>query len=387
MKKNYLVFTLLIVCCLHVKGQLPEKHKIAVFTPLYLDTVFDAAGNFKPDKSFPKYLNAGVDFYQGVQMAIDSLQKRTAPLEFFIYDTKSKESLFKQLNSIELKDVEMFIAQSNPYETKIIAEAAQRKKIPFISATLPNDAGILNNPFFVVLNATLQTHVEGIYRFIQRYYSLENVVVFRKNGVQEDQIKNYFTDFAKTTASVPLSIKYVDLPADFSAKTIASHLDSTRKTVCIAGTLDENFGIKLAEGLALIKKSYPITVFGMPTWENINLIKPELNDLEVIYTTPFYYNHVVPLENQILSEYTKEMNGRPTDMFFRGYESTLRFALLLLDTKKDIASSLSRKGNFVFTQFDIQPVFKDKKNMNLDYFENKHLYFIKVFGGIKNILY
>ena len=65
----------------------------------------------------------------------------------------------------------------------------------------------------------------------------------------------------------------------------------------------------------------------------------------------------------------------------------LRFALLLLDTKKDIASNLTRKGNTVFTSFDIQPVFKDRQTMALDYFENKHLYFVKVVAGAKNILH
>jgi hypothetical protein len=81
------------------------------------------------------------------------------------------------------------------------------------------------------------------------------------------------------------------------------------------------------------------------------------------------------------------MSLRPSDLFFRGYETTLRFALLLLDTGKDVASNLSRKGNAVFTQFDIQPVFKDEAKMSLDYFENKHLYFVKTFGTVRNILY
>jgi hypothetical protein len=71
-------------------------------------------------------------------------------------------------------------------------------------------------------------------------------------------------------------------------------------------------------------------------------------------------------------------------MFFRGYETMLRFGLLLLDTKKDIASNLTRKGNFVFTQFDIQPVFLNKATMTLDYFENKKLYFIKHSNGIQS---
>ena len=57
------------------------------------------------------------------------------------------------------------------------------------------------------------------------------------------------------------------------------------------------------------------------------------------------------------------------------------------ETKKDISSNLTRKGNIVLTSFDIQPVFKDKSTMSLDYFENRHLYFVKVFGGAKNVLY
>ena len=89
---------------------------------------------------------------------------------------------------------------------------------------------------------------------------------------------------------------------------------------------------------------------------------------------------------QITNEFISRIDGRPTDMFYRGYETMLRFALLLLDTKKDIASNLTRKGNYIFTQFDIQPVFLNKQNMTLDYFENKKLYFIRINNGIKSVV-
>jgi hypothetical protein len=71
-------------------------------------------------------------------------------------------------------------------------------------------------------------------------------------------------------------------------------------------------------------------------------------------------------------------------MYYRGYETMLRFALLLLDTKKDIASNLTRKGNYIFTNFDIQPQFLNKKSMTLDYFENKKLYYVRIINGVKN---
>lgn len=143
--------------------------------------------------------------------------------------------------------------------------------------------------------------------------------------------------------------------------------------------------MRLTQTLFSLQKNYPVRVIGMPTWDNFNFSK--VQDLEIIYTNPFFYNRGNTLENNLANEFTTKMSTRPSDMFFRGYETTLRFALLLLDTKQDITSNLTRKGNTILTQFDIQPVFKDKTNMTLDYFENKHLYFIKVFGGVKNIIY
>src|SRR5215212_11543521 len=74
-----------------------ERHKIAIFTPLYLDSAFDAAGNFRYEKTGARFVNAGLDFYYGAQLALDSLQKRGAPLEVFFGDSRGKQSLQYQL--------------------------------------------------------------------------------------------------------------------------------------------------------------------------------------------------------------------------------------------------------------------------------------------------
>lgn len=363
-----------------------QRHKIAIFTPLFLDSAFDASGNFKyNDKNYARFVNSGLDFYVGAEMALDSLRKRGAQLEVHVVDTRSKKGLTNQLNSAELADVELIIAQSNAAETKAIADFAERKKVPFISATLPNDAGVGTNPYFVVLNTTLQSHVEGIYKYLQKYHSLDNIVLFTQSGTQEGQIKEYFTDFGKTTNSVPLKIQIVDV-ANVTNPT--RYLDSTKKNICIAGSMDEDFGTSLAAELGTYRKNYPITLVGMPNWSNFNFSKGELKDMEVIYSTPFWYSRTAtPLANRLTTEYSNRMSTNAGDMFYRGYETTLRFAMLLLDTKKDIASNLIRKGNTVFTPFDIQPVFKDRNNMTLDYFENKKLYFVRVISGAKNVLY
>ncbi|MGZ3838778.1 MAG: ABC transporter substrate-binding protein [Flavisolibacter sp.] len=363
-----------------------QRHKIAVFAPLYLDSVFDAGGNMKFEKNnLPKFVVPGLEFYQGVETALDSLQKRGVPLEVFVLDSRGKQSPAQQLASPELKGIEMLIASSNASETNFFAAAAQQRKIPFISITLPNDAGITNDPYLVILNSTLPTHVEGIYRFLQKYHGQDRIVVFKKPGAQEEQLQQEFMDCSKNTVAPVLNIKFVNIGSNFIPEILAAHLDSTRKNVCIAGSLDESFAQKLTQNLSSLNHTYPIRVIGMPTWENMNFNK--FGDLEILYTTPFFYNRSSLLESKLAEDFTNSFSTKPSDIFFRGYETMLRFGLLLVETKKDIASNLTRKGYTVLTPFDIQPVFKNKSAMTLDYFENKHLYFIKVFGGVKNILY
>ena len=385
MKKIISVFIVFFFALASLNAQEIRKYKIAIFTPLYLDSAFDVAGNFRYEKAGAKFTNAGLDFYYGAQLALDSLQKTGAPLDVFFCDSRGKESINYQLAKPEMRDVEMIIAQTNASETKLLADAALRKKIPFVSTTYPNDAGVDDNPYFVILNTTLRAHAEGIYRFLQKYHSLDKIVVFRKPGTQEDLLKNYFNDITKSTVSTPLNIKFVDLGADYVPQTLAAQLDSTKRTVVVAGSLDEAFAMKLTQTLSVLNNKYPVRVIGMPTWENFNFNRA--NDLEIIYTTPFNYDRSSALETSLTSDYTKTMAVKPSDLFFRGYESTFRFASLLTDTGKDVASNLSKKVNAIFTQFDIQPVFKDESKMSLDYFENKHLYFVKMFGTVKNILY
>ena len=386
MKKLFFLFS---AFCLTIASYeaAAQRQKIAIFAPLYLDSAFTPAGNYRFSNAFPKFLNPGVEFYQGVQLALDSLQKMGAPLEVFVYDTKSRAtSVDQKIRSAEMSNVDLVIAHSNPYETRQLASFAQSKKIPFVSATLPNDAGVSNNPYFVVLNTTLQGHIEGIYRMLQKTYSLDNIILFSKSGQQEEAIRSHFADYAKATASVPLKIKVVNLAETFTPGSLTAHMDSTRRNVIIAGSMEESFGRELATNLSELNGTYPVTLVGMPTWDNFNFNRPEFKILDIVYSTPFFYSRLTPLESRMATYFEKEIGSRPTDNFFRGYETVLRFGQMLLQAKRDLASNLTTKGNPIFTRFDIQPVFKDKRTMVLDFFENKNLYFVRVTGGNKRLM-
>lgn len=385
-----ILFSLVLACLVCMPGlhaqdsTVSAKPKIAIFAPLYLDSAFDGTNEYRYAKTvFPKFINSGLEFYEGAQLALDSLAKEGSALEVYVYDTRSaKESLEDQLKKAELADVKLIIAHCSSNEVRQFAEAALKRNIPVINTTIPNDGGVSGNPYFVVLNPTLRTLCEGIYKYVQKYYATRQVVVFRKKGTTEDQIKAVFDDYAKTTASVPLKLKYVDLIDSFNVNQLKAQLDSNRNTVCIAGTLDAAFGRRLAQQLASISKSYPMTLIGMPTWDGVrDFTRPEFIGLEIIYANPFYNPKSDKISQEITAYFNNTMYARPSDMVFRGYEVTWKFAKLLIRYGNDLSSNLGDKGNKVFTDFDIQPVL-ERSSMTLQYFENKKLYFLKWQDGL-----
>ncbi len=392
MKKAFLSGILLLtgIFCTRSQDSL-VKRRIAVFTPLYLDSAFDATNEYRYAKNvFPKFINPGLEFYEGVQLALDSLAIEKAPLEVFVYDTRSAtETLAQQIARSEADSVELILAYCSNPEVRMLADAGLRRKIPVINVNLPNDGGVSANPYFVILNPTLKTQCEGIYRHLQKHFSKNNLVVFRKKGQLEDRIRMYLDEYGKSTVSNPaVKLKYVDLIDSFTVNHLLPYLDTLNQTVCIAGTMDEHFGKRLVQHLATLKKQkYQSIVMGMPTWDGIrDFNKPEYKGVEIMYSTPFYNPRTDKVSLAIIEYFNTVMYARPSDMVMRGYEAIWRFGKLLLYYDKDIASSVTHKEFNIFRDFDIQPEI-NPQTMTLDYFENKKLYFLRYLDGVLKTVY
>ncbi|MBS1599653.1 MAG: hypothetical protein JST75_15615 [Bacteroidetes bacterium] len=370
--------------------KLPDssRHRIAVFIPLYLDSAFDPSLNYRYDKNFPKFINPGLEFYEGLQLAADSLEKKDLQLDIQVYDTRSaKQTIAQTVQSPEFQSTQLILGYVNAAELRDLAASAMKKNIPFINVNFPNDGGITNNQYLIILNSMLKTHCESIYKFIQRNYPTYNIVFLKKKGAQEDRLKNYFTEIEKNTASVPLKSKYVVLDEPVSSTQLLSNLDSTRKNLVVVLSLDENFGKTICAQIAAVNKSYVTKIFGMPTWDAVDFARPEYTDQEIYYTTPFYTNPGDSLVVSIQQYFKNKFYSRPSDMVYRGYETLFRFGQLLGQYGHNLSGSIGEKKYKLFNDFDIQPVFLNKQNLTLDYFENKKLYFIKKVAGNVTAVY
>ena len=374
----------------------PSKFHIAVFLPLYLDSAFDANGVYRFDQNFPKYLNPGLDFYEGLQLAMDSMQKKSIPLDITVYDTRSSSrSLQQVLDDTAFSKMQLIIGYVNATELRVLANTARNREIPFINVNFPNDGGVTGNSEFVILNSTLYAHCEAIYKFIQRNWATSNIYYIRRTSNDDDRLRAYFAEIEKNTASVPLRIKFISVDNNLDPAQLFPGLDSNAKTVILAGSLDENFGRALCARLEPLNKTYPLKIIGMPTWDAISdFSTPPYADLEIYYTTPFYINPGDSLVMSIQQYYKNRFYSRPSDMVYRGYEITLHFGQLLANHKGRLDGSIGERRFKVFNDFDIQPVFTNRANstqpgqaLTLQYLENKKFYFIKKVNGNVTAVY
>lgn len=381
-----LTFALLSSGNLYAQNQAlikPIVYKVGIFSPLYLDSVF-TKNSFKHKQNVPRFIMPAVDFVQGALIALDSLQAGENYFDVTVYDSKSfTEPVANLIQNKKLDSLQLIIGNVKDEEYIQLANFAREKNIPFISATYPNDGGVKANPFLVIINSTLKSHCEAIYSYILQNHGTDKIYLVRQKGEQEDMVASYFKKINEKEGKPLLNIETINLVNNSPAANLRSKLDSNSKNILIAGSLDEAFAGKIAKAGAELQKTYPITLIGMPTWDNFSGLhnKKELSNFPVYYTTAFYNDKQDAFSKSLKAGYLKKYKGKPSDMAFKGFESVYLFTKLLAKNPYNLMSNINDKSLKVFCEYNFRPVSLGNEPGTPDYFENKHLYIIKILNG------
>jgi hypothetical protein len=121
----------------------------------------------------------------------------------------------------------------------------------------------------------------------------------------------------------------------------------------------------------------------MPNWDGFKSLvkKDQYEDFPVYFTTPYFNSKWDDYSKMLMSGYTKKYKGKPSDMVFKGFEATWLFTKLLVTYPNDFLSHINEKDFKVFSEYNFRPVFLKKENKTPDYFENKHVYFVRIMNG------
>lgn len=355
--------------------------RIAVLIPLNLDSAFNGFEYKLSSSKIPQYFLSGLDFYNGVMMAVDSLQNENTNIEVWIYDLhKTNQTVAQLTNEMQRMNFSLIIAFiSSSSEQKIISDFSAKNSIPVVSETFPNDAYLSNNPFFLMVNPTWQTHINAIYEYLAKNFRGKKIIFFTRKGSLENRIAEQLK-----TLNVKRQVIFstVILNDNFTDADVLKHLDSTQQNIILCGSLYEYFGKSLIKTLNAAGGSYNSFLVGMPTWTGMGGITGSNTDkLQILVSTPYNYEQNNAFISTLSDEYKTAHFSRPSDMVYKGFESMYHFTKLLMADPDTFINNSSSPVFKVSNDYNFQPIRLTPTSFIPDYLENKKLYFIKIVNG------
>jgi hypothetical protein len=357
-----------------------KTYRVAIFAPLYLDSIFEGY-HLKSENTIPGYAIGGMDFIQGAEMALDTLNLGSKHVEAFIYDSKSvSQPVPTLIKSGKLDHIDLIIGSVKTPEYYQLAQFALAKKIPFISATYPNDGGVRQDPYLLIANSTLKANCEGIFSYILQKHGTDNIYIFHKK--HDTRISNYFKDINWVDGKPLLKIKEIALDSSVSPTGLKYLVDTTKPLVIIGASLDRIFSQKLADAIYPVQKTNPMVLIGMPNWDGFPCWykKDAYLDFPIRYTTPHYLAKNNSFGNYLVSKYFDLYKIDPSDMAEKGFGITYNFTSILINHPDLFSENFNDTTYSAFHNFNFKPVFHNSNNQ-IDYYENKHLFIMQILNG------
>lgn len=358
----------------------PRKPIISVLLPLQLDSLFEL-DKYRFGNNIPRFVLPYLEFYNGVLLAADSLRKEGLSVHINIVDSRKLGSMQVALANPLVSQSKLLIGvAANVNELRQMAEFAKAKRIPLLSATLPNDGGIKYNNMLYVLNPTMRTHCAALYGYLQAQHGKDNVILLTRKGTTESYLKNWL-EAAANKSAMPVRWKTSMLVDSFSIAQLLPLLDSTRQNILIGASMDLKFAGRLAQQVASAKR-YKCTLVGMPNWDELSMNKAEYKGLELVFGTAFLSaSGNLGLYIRLSKQYSQLQNSKPSDMVLRGYETTLRYArAMVLADSVELPDLFNNRAYRVFNDFNFQPAIEGGENQ-IHYFENRKVHFLKLVDG------
>lgn len=357
-------------------AQRKAKYNIAVFTPMFLDSV-DISKNLT---DLPEFMRPGIDFYQGVEIAADTLRRKGYHFDIHVFDSRSKYLNIKNvISSDRLDSMDLIIGNASVDDLQALAEYAKQQEINFVSAVSPSAAEQDFNPFFTILQPTLETHVRELHRVIMKRYPEDNVIYIHGDKSAEMNALDYFEN--DEFYATPGRFHKVLLRGDEIDESIYSLIDSNYHTTIVLGILSPKQSYKILKSLIPMAEKTRLKVFGMPTMEMITTLQQStaFPKMKIFYTTAFVKEKLSPSTKYILNRYQRRMGGTPTDLVYKGFESIYFFAHLMEQSGVPFNKNIKDNRYSFLTPYKIMPVVEKGK---FHYYENKYLYMLGYENGV-----
>jgi len=387
---------------------LKEEYSAALILPFHLDSI-DTHPLGATDEGIPDRSLMAIEFYEGALLAVDDLERSGLNLKLHVYDSENHViELQRILRDRELKDMDLIIGPVYNNNLRIAADFARKHRIPLVSPLSPSRNITTGNPWFIMANPSVETHIGELFDFIaENHKNAIHWLVYPNRSVEIATAQQFKTladsynaehaDTAYTTS--PRSFPYVKKtprpPIDFSEIVFfedekieldSYFTDSSARHVIVIPSFDAAFVSQVYRELYPLRTDFNITVIGMPSWDRMESLRLDylLDTLMNTHLSSAYFieNDTAPAFLNFRNRYFNTVKTEPSRNAVIGHDLALFFGEMLRQYGTLMRDSVQGKTQpALHTTFQFRPNFtypaNDPEQQQVDYLENKYVHILK----------
>ncbi len=357
-----------------------KKYKIALILPLHLDSLkLD-----KEDKEIYPSSLLGLEFYEGVRMALDTLEKQGLRVDLNVFDYhKSSDRLKRILEKPAMKEMDYIVGPFFPFYLDYVTAFGKKHNIPVISPLSPDTSVTHNNRYFTMLTPSVRVHTRKTATYINHNYPHANFLLIHsdssKLSAEEKSYNKYFKRYfkkSKDTAKTVLSLEEYahSQPTDSMMAPLFLPKDTN---IVFLSSLDQSYVYYLFSQLNRLQQdsNYTIKVFGPPRWKNFTSIDIKYcRNLDVHFTSSYWLMPHTSPTKAFDQDYRDKYYTEPSRFVYQGYDIFAFIGKICLNYGSYYEYGFKNlKKDGLSMRFKVTPVVNQD---SIERYENQKVYFL-----------
>ena len=345
---------------------------MALFTEEEVEIAQDTTIELEERKELFKQFYGGsenfVQFYEGVLLAVDSLQKAGVTIRLHVFDTQRKaDSIRKFIQTQEFLMTDLIIGPIYQNVQNEVAQIAAKNRIPIVSPLASQGGITASTPAYYQVNPSRDYIAEKTAEMVaDEYYNSNFIIVKTQNykGTSEGRLVEMFREkfvnsgFMSSKHGVNFTIYDLENEGSFGLRRIMS---KTKENVVYIPSSNEGKLSLAISNVNNLARDFSITLIGSSRFPNFSSIQVDhYHNLKLKYVAPYWLDYTKSSTIQFVETFKSNFGTEPNNFGAQGYDVTMYFMTALTAFGPDFADCLPYlhlnqvQGNYHFekvTQF------------------------------------
>jgi tetratricopeptide (TPR) repeat protein len=328
-----------------------ERYAVAVLFPFNVSSIEPT-----PSKKRNQIL---IDFYEGVKLAADTLNKQGVNISLRAYDTeRSNEKIKRLLNTEELRNTDLIVGPFFPEENKLVQEFSMANRINTVHPFSNSTDIIGNNPHAFLFQPSAETLGKKSAEFLASKVTRKNCMVFYGTGKKDSVLAaNFVQKATEKGLKVVLNEKVSNKDAGKILEILATptEFDEFKNPIEFTLKKDSIGSIYVASDDALIyakivsgieTRGDSVKVVGSENWIDDSAIDLEkYQTLNIALTSPNFADPSKPKYRDFFNKFAKTYGRNPSSFSRMGYELMILFGNQLKNNGVFFQEGLAKSGS------------------------------------------